>query len=529
MWTSFRKRTLAPGVLILVISAGFCPAAERGGKKAGVPTRTLSLEELEDRVRGGWAGKMAGVTYGAPTEFRYRQRINRDPRDWKPEELAGALDQDDLYVQMTFVEVMDRLGLDATTEQYGEAHKNSQYRLWHANLQARRLLRRGIKAPRSGLPGFTYHTNEIGTQFEADFVGLMCPGLPRAAQKYSDRFGHVVAYGDGVNAGMFVSGMYAAAFFERDPRRVVEAGLGSIPSGSRYAQMVRDVLTWSAHNPDWETTWRLINEKWDRDDACPEGALKPFNISAVLNGAYVTMGLLYGGGDFDKTLEITMRAGQDSDCNPGTVGGVLGTMRGFKAIPASWVKHLPVIADKNFSFTNYSFNSIVASTMERAKRTVENEGGRIEEGRLVIPLQKARKAKLEQFWAGKVIERVRFDDRRWSFQGPWEQVGKEDGYHRISRRSRSAGAQASVSFEGTGAVVVGALGNDGGYADIYLDGKLVTKVDAYNDDNRYNEGLWGRFDLKPGAHSIRVVVAGVPFPESSGAWVYLEDLIVFQR
>lgn len=529
MRTSFRKRTFAPGVLILVVSVGFCPGAEKGAKKASVPTRTLSLEELEDRVRGGWAGKMVGVTYGAPTEFRYRQRINKDPRDWRPEELAGALDQDDLYVQMLFAGVMDRLGLDATAEQYGEAHRDSQYRLWHANLQARRLLRRGIKAPRSGQPGFTYHTNEIGTQFEADFVGLMCPGLPWAAQKYSDRFGHVIAYGDGVYAGMFASGMYAEAFFERNPRKVVEAGLACIPSGSRYAQMVRDVLAWSALNSDWEKTWQLINEKWDRDDACPEGALKPFNISAVLNGAYVTMGLLYGGGDFDKTLEITMRAGQDSDCNPGTAGGVVGTMRGFKAIPAKWVEHLPVIADKNFSFTNTSFNSIVASTMERAKRTVEKEGGRIEEGRIVIPLQKARKPKLEQFWAGKVIERVRFDDPRWNWQGPWEKVGKDDGYHRISRRSQSRGAQGSVTFEGTGAIVVGALGNDGGYADIYLDGKLVTKVDAYNDDDRYNEGLWGKFDLKPGAHSIRVVVAGVPFPGSSDAWVYLEDLIVFQR
>lgn len=51
---------------------------------------------------------MVGVTYGAPTEFRYGQRLNEDPRNWKPEELAGALDQDNLYVQMTFAGVMDR-------------------------------------------------------------------------------------------------------------------------------------------------------------------------------------------------------------------------------------------------------------------------------------------------------------------------------------------------------------------------------------------------------------------------------------
>ena len=47
-------------------------------------TLTLSQQTLLDRIRGGWAGKMVGVTYGAPTEFRYRQKINEDPRDWKP-------------------------------------------------------------------------------------------------------------------------------------------------------------------------------------------------------------------------------------------------------------------------------------------------------------------------------------------------------------------------------------------------------------------------------------------------------------
>ena len=41
-------------------------------------------------------------------------------------------------------------------------------------------------------------------------------------------------YGDGIYGGMFVSGMYAAAFFESDPRKVVEAGLAAIPARSPY-------------------------------------------------------------------------------------------------------------------------------------------------------------------------------------------------------------------------------------------------------------------------------------------------------
>ncbi len=60
-----------------------------------------------------------------------------------------------------------------------------------------------------------------------------------------------------------------------------------------------------------------------------EGVFVPFNIDAKLNAAYVVMGLLYGNGDFTRTLEISTRAGQDSDCNPSTAGGVLATMIGY--------------------------------------------------------------------------------------------------------------------------------------------------------------------------------------------------------
>jgi hypothetical protein len=125
---------LRPGALVLtiVLILGAGGRAHSRVKAEKAVTRTMSIAQFEDRVRGGWAGQMIGVTYGAPTEFRFRGRINEKPRNWKPEELKGALDQDDLYVEMTFADVMDRLGLAAITEQYGEAFKDSQYRLWHA-------------------------------------------------------------------------------------------------------------------------------------------------------------------------------------------------------------------------------------------------------------------------------------------------------------------------------------------------------------------------------------------------------------
>ena len=138
-----RKVLLLAFTLAVFAFTAFAPQAQGGGRAPARGSRKLTLAELEDKVRGGWAGQMIGVTYGAPTKFEYLQRINKEPRDWKPEELAGALDQDDLYVEMTFAAVMARLGLDATTEQYGEAFRDSKYQLWHANLAARRRARHG--------------------------------------------------------------------------------------------------------------------------------------------------------------------------------------------------------------------------------------------------------------------------------------------------------------------------------------------------------------------------------------------------
>jgi len=516
------------GVSLVILIPGVVTAAgeQKSGKGTAAGKRSLTLEELEDKVRGGWAGQMIGVTYGAPTEFRFRGKINESPRAWKPEELAGALDQDDLYVEMTFADVMDRLGLEATTAQYGEAFRDSKYRLWHANLAARRLLRRGVKAPQSGHPDFNLHANDIDFQIESDFIGLMCPGLPRAVQRYADRVGHVMNYGDGVYGGIFVGAMYSAAFFEKDPRKVVEAGVAALPGASVYAQMIRDVLKWSAEDADWKRTWQLLEDKWDKDDPCPEGALRPFNIDATLNGAYIALGLLYGNSDFEQTMEVAMRAGQDSDCNPSSAAGVLGVMLGYQRIPARWTQPLAAIAEEKFSYTNYSFNSIVKSTVERAKLVVKKEGGSVDAKGLVVPAQQPMTLKLEQFAPGKVVERIALDDARWKWQGPWEGVAQG----RPERRSKNAGAEATVSFEGTGAMVVGSLDTDRGTADLYLDEKWMGKIDGYNDDgHRGGEGLWGKFNLQPGNHVLRVVVKGEPYPSSKDAWIHLEDLIVYRR
>ena len=365
---------------------------------------------------------MIGVSFGAPTEFKSNGKIiEGDLPQWAPGNVSNAIDQDDLYVEMTFAEVMDRIGLDATTEQYGEAFRTSKYNLWHANAGARRLLETGIKAPWSGHPKYNVHANDIDFQIEADFIGLMTPGLPNAARDYSIRVGQVMNFGDGLYGGLFVTGMYAAAFFDTDVRRVVEAGLALMPAGSTYAAIIRDVLAWHREDPaNWRRTWQRIQDKWDTEDSCPDGSLRPFNIDARLNGAYIALGLLYGNGDFARTLDVTTRAGQDSDCNPSNAVGILGVMLGYAKIPDEWKSGIPALAGRKFAYTNYSFDDIVASTLKRAEMVVRQAGGQVTADRLTIPPQ----APFPPCWnSGTWESRIgssKSTTPSWQWAGPWQ-------------------------------------------------------------------------------------------------------------
>jgi ADP-ribosylglycohydrolase len=489
----------------------------------------MSRQVLMDKIRGGWAGQMIGVSFGAPTEFASNGKINDGAIAWSPEHVSNALIQDDLYVEMTFTEVMDRIGLDATSEQYGDAFKNSRYELWHANAAARRLLNAGIKAPWSGHPQYNIHANDIDFQIESDFIGLMTPGLPREANKYADRVGHVMTYGDGVYGGMFFAGMYAAAFFEHDPRRVVEAGLRSIPAQSGYAKVIHDVLAWSAEHPDdWKKTWRLLEDKWDKDDPCPDGALSDFTIDARLNGAYVALALVYGHGDFATTIEIATRSGQDSDCNPSSAGGILGVMIGYAAIPDRWKSGLAAIADSTFDYTSYSFNTIIASTLQRALRVIQLAGGTVTDAGVIIPRQEPTAWKLEQWNPGRPARLIGIEDTAWTWSDAWTTETSNPDEGKVAVRVASgAGAEVSLRFTGVAIALVGPLSQSGGRADVYVDGRKTRPLDAFIPERTHDNALWHAYDLAPGAHTVRIVLRDDADARAKGKRVVIERAISY--
>lgn len=501
---------------------------------AAPPFREISLADLRDKIEGGWAGQMIGVSHGAPTEFHYLGKTipEKDLPEWAPDKVREALDQDDLYVDMTFAKVLDDKGINATTEDFGAMFKNARYRLWHANLAARRALKRGVPAELTGTPKYNVHANDIDFQIEADFIGLMAPGLPQASNEIAVRAGKVMNYGDGIYGGMFVSCMYAAAFFDNDPRRVVEAGLACIPPGSPYGLLVADVLNWSRTSGDWIEVWNRIEQKWDKRDPCPAGAGKPFNIDAKLNGGYIALGLLYGKGDLGETIRISTRCGQDSDCNPASAAGIVGVMTGYRKLPEYWKSGIAKLADEKFNYTDFSFRTIVDSNMKRAVALVEKTGGRVQADKLIVRTQ-APKARTLPLWDdyGSPVERIDSNDSRWTFHGDWNPLTPARSQRaKPGKVANTKGAEATISFEGTGAIIVGSYLPTGGKAEVWLDGKLERIVDVYPDEDaaKGDESVWHAFGLKNASHTLKLVVLGEPYPGSKGSDIEVQALVIFR-
>jgi hypothetical protein len=392
------------GAILLLNSLGRARAAEP-------PFLRLPVREYRDKMKAGWIGQMVGVAWGAPTEFQYQDRIMPEEAmpPWTPEKINQAFGQDDLYVEMTFLRTLEQYGLEVSIRQAGIDFANSRYPLWCANNAGRTNLRRGIAPPDSSHPQFNRCPNDIDYQIEADYSGLIAPGLPQVAIALGEKFGRLMNYGDGMYAGQFIGALYAAAFFESDRVRLIETALRAIPPQSQYAEMVRDVLAWYREDPDdWPKTWGKVQAKYRENPEYQKASNG--GIDCKINGAYVLLGLLYGHGDPDRTIQIACRCGMDSDCNPSSAAGVLFTTLGFSQLPARFTEKLD--EEARFSHTAYTVPALIEVCEKLARQVVLQAGGQIvqEAGEEVflIPLQEPKPSELQLSWAPGPIAGSRF-------------------------------------------------------------------------------------------------------------------------
>jgi hypothetical protein len=384
--------------------------------------------------------------------------------------------------------------------------------------------------PLSGYWKNNPHADDLDFQIEADFIGLMAPGMVNAATGIADRVGHIMNSGDGWYGGVFVSALYSMAFVTSDVEEIVASANRTIPEGTKFHDCIADVIRWHRQYPgDWKATWFELQKKWNFDVGCPKGTFLSFNIDAKINSAYVAIGLLYGEGDFTKSIDIAARCGQDSDCNPATVGGVLGVMLGYQAIPEFWLKPLQQIESLNFEGIAMSLKMAYETSFRHATGMIEKSGGTVSSERISIPWSEPVPVRFEQNFEKCVpIFRDRFDrsftrDLTYDFTGNGYVF-----YGNLVKNSKIDRDYIDRVSKRVGSEVFGLAEPDDPYiavVDVFIDGNLdeTVKLPMKNSSRRL-EPAW-KYQLPEGRHTVKLSWKN-PHPDYE---IRINDIVVYSE
>ena len=309
--------------------------------------QVLPLDYAE-RVYAGWLGKCIGVRFGAPIEsWTYEEiRDNLGELTTYLSEDKGKIfkPDDDTTVPMIHIRAFDDYGLspDLTATQIADTVLNyvgyEHGSFWWGGYgistehTAYLNLANGIPAPRSGsiAQNGSALAEQIGGQIFSDIWGLVAPNQPDLAADLAERSASVTHDGNGLYGGRFLAAMVSAAFSESDPRKLIEIGLKQIPADSQYVQVINAMCDYHRDHPeDWHQGFAYLKANFGYDRY-------PGIVHIIPNAGVIALGLLYGDGDFSRTLQITNMAGWDTDCNVGNVGAILGVALGLDAIDSSW-------------------------------------------------------------------------------------------------------------------------------------------------------------------------------------------------
>jgi len=504
-------------VFIVLSLTGFMACNENKTGTDLPDQMTLSSGQLMNKIKGGWAGQTIGVVYGAPVEFKYQGSLIPDYQliPWNEHYVKYWWDKkpglfDDIYTDLNFVSIFEKNGLDVPIDTIAHYWAETSYHLAHANQASRYNILNGILPPASGYWKNNPHADDIDFQIESDFIGLMAPGMVNQATEIADRVGHIMNSGDGWYGGVYVSALYSLAFVCGDVTTLVNEAVKTIPEGTQFRECINDIINWHRQYPDdWKKTWFEVEKKWNRDVGCPKGVFLSFNIDAKINSAYVTLALLYGNGDFTRSVEIATRCGQDADCNPATAGGVLGVMNGYSGIPESWLKPLQEIEDLNFEGTAMSLAKAYDLSFKHAMEMIRKNGGELDSNQVVIPVAEPIAVKFEQnFENCHPVYRDRFDKsftdvlsydfdgNGFIFYGNLVKCAKVDKSY-IDRVAKKYGSESFALAEPDDPYIA--------LLEMYIDGSLdeTIKLPMKNTSRRL-EPAW-KYQMEEGKHNVKLV------------------------
>ena len=365
----------------------------------GVPPED---DGLYDKIYGAWLGRCAGCLLGKPVERWTRSKIDGLAKDtsnypitdyfssdvpndikekydmkdtWGPVKIYGSnvvgwintVDamppDDDTNYTILGLKVLEEVGKSFTSIDVAAEWINSlpALHLMTAERVGYRNIISGILPPESGWRRNPYR-EWIGAQIRADIFGYVAPGNPEEAAELAWRDAVLAQHKNGIYGEMFVAAMLALAHVTKDIGRIVDAGLDQIPENSRLAEGVRKVILWKKDGLSWEQAIDALHEIYD------ETQIHDWCLTTS-NAMVVALALLFGEGDFEKSIAISVHAGFDTDCNGATVGSIVGMTLGAKALPKKWTAPLnDTVTSGVAGFASSRISDLASRTVEVIRR-----------------------------------------------------------------------------------------------------------------------------------------------------------------
>lgn len=278
----------------------------------------MQFEEYFDKVYGCWLGKCICGNIGAPFEGM-KQKLSVKFSQRMVEEM---LPNDDLDLQVLFLDVVKKYGENFTSDQLAESfYKNcpyapGEYAYFKKNYYC------GIHPPVSGRFNNEVYKNGMGCAIRSELWACLAPGDPERAVDYCKRDGCLDHYGDGLYGEVFMTALQSLAFVETDVAELIRKASGFISQDCELSKLISDVIDWSEATPDYFSVRAKIIGKYGSAEAT----------SLFQNIGFIVLSLLRGDKDFIGSAVEICNCGFDTDCTCATLGAIRGILIGAKKI-----------------------------------------------------------------------------------------------------------------------------------------------------------------------------------------------------
>ena len=286
----------------------------------------LNKASYLDKLHACWIGKNIGGTLGAPYEGT---RKFLDVQGFRSKS-GEPLPNDDLDLQLVWLAAMEREGAERlNTNLLANYWLEWLPPFWNEYGICKTNLRMGLLPPMSGEVDNAKWKTSNGAWIRSEVWAGLAPGAPDVAIRYAvadAMVDHGLA--EGTLAEVFTATLQSLAYVESDIRLLINSALAKIPADSMVAKTVRLVMECYDAGVDYrETRERVVD--FNRELGW---------FQAPANLGFVTIGLLYGEGDFKRSMICAVNCGDDTDCTAATVGATLGIIGGKAAIPEDWMQ-----------------------------------------------------------------------------------------------------------------------------------------------------------------------------------------------